>query len=72
MDIKKTVTELIEKITKNPDLLESFKKDPFETIKKLVGVDISTDTLNALVEGVKAKIGKKGLAKIIDKIKSLF
>ena len=57
MDIKEKVTELVQKITGDKDLLAKFKADPLGTVKELVsGLDISKEQLTGLVDAVKAKI----------------
>ncbi len=76
MDIKAKITELVEKIKKDDDLLESFKKDPIKTVEKLLGVDLPDDQLEKLVDGIKAKIslddiGEK-LGGLGDKLGGLF
>ena len=56
MDIKKQITEAVEKITKDDKLQDQFKKDPIKTVEKVVGVDIPDDVVEKIVEGVKGKI----------------
>ena len=57
MDIKEKITELVQKITGDKDLLAKFKADPIGTVKGILGnIDLQNDQLNAIVDGVKAKI----------------
>ena len=57
MDIKEKITELVQKITGDKDLLSKFKADPMGTVKGILGnIDIPKDQLSAIVEGVKAKV----------------
>ena len=57
MDIKAKITELVEKIQKDSGLAEKFKKDPIGTVKSLLGgIDLPTDQLEKIVDGIKAKI----------------
>lgn len=56
MDIKKTVEELVEKITKESGLLDSFKKNPVKVVEKLLGIDLPDETIQKIVEGIKAKL----------------
>ena len=69
MDIKKKIEELVAKIKGDKNLLSKFKKDPEGTVKGLVGVDLPTDQLKAIVEGITAKIGATGF---LGKLTSLF
>lgn len=56
MDIRKNVEELVEKIQKNPKVLEEFKKNPVKVIEEIVGIDLPDDDIKKLAELVKAKI----------------
>ena len=57
MDIKEKITELVQKITADKDLLAKFKADPLGTVKELLkGIDLSKEDLSAVVEAVKAKV----------------
>ena len=56
MDIKDKITELVEKIKKDPKLAEKFQKEPVATIEGLLGVDLPDDQVEKIVEGVKAKV----------------
>ena len=56
MDIKAKITELVEKIKKDPKLAEKFQKEPVATIEGLLGVDLPDDQVEKIVEGVKAKV----------------
>ena len=69
MDIKKKIEELVAKIKGDKNLLSNFGKDPEGTVKGLVGVDLPTDQLKPIVEGIKAKIGADD---IIGKLGGIF
>jgi hypothetical protein len=69
MDIKAKVSELVNKIKSDPDLLSKFKSNPTSTVEGIIGVDLPDDQINAVVEGVKAKINLDGLK---DKLGGLF
>lgn len=56
MDIKKKVEELVQKLQKNPKLLENFRKNPIPVVEELVGMDLPDDQIKQLAELVKAKI----------------
>lgn len=44
----------------------SFKKDPMDAIKKLLGKDVDEDESNAIVSGVKKKLSLEGLGDLLD------
>lgn len=64
MDIKKKVEELVQKLQKNPKLLEEFRKNPISVVEELVGMDLPDDQIKQLAELIKAKID-------LDKVGSL-
>ena len=69
MDIKEKITELVDKIKGDSGLTEKFKKDPKDTVKSLLKVDLPTDQLEKIVDGIKAKLS---LDKIGDALGGLF
>ena len=69
IDIKKIIEELVKKIKGDKDIGEKFQKNPVKTVEGLIGVDLPDDQLNAVVEGVKAKVNLDG---ITDKLGGLF
>ena len=56
MDIAKIITEAVKKLTQDEKLLNSFKKDPVKTVEDLLGIDLPDDQINAVIDGIKAKI----------------
>ncbi len=68
-DIKKIIEDIIAKIKGDKDIGERFQKDPTKTVEGLIGVDLPDDQINAVIEGVKAKINLDGLK---DKLGGLF
>lgn len=56
MDIKAKIEEIVKKLTSDADLKEKFQKNPASVIEKLLGVDLPDDQVNAVIEGVKAKL----------------
>lgn len=68
MDIKAKISELVDKIKSNPDLLTKFKSDPTGVIKSLIGIELPTDQLKSVVDGVKAKID---LDNVSDKVSGI-
>lgn len=71
MDIKAKVAEVVEKIKKDPELLEQFQKDPVKTVEKVVGMDLPDELIEKVVEGIKSGDIKEGMD-IGDIMKKLF
>ncbi|MCD8007129.1 MAG: hypothetical protein LUF29_09265 [Oscillospiraceae bacterium] len=71
MDIKAKVDELVKKITSDEELLAKFKSDPTGVVKDLVGVEIPSDQLKTLTDGISAKVNLDsitgGLGKLFGK-----
>lgn len=72
MDIKKQITEAVERITKDDKLQDQFKKDPIKTVEKVVGVDIPDDVVEKIVEGVKGKINVDKVSDALGSLKKMF
>lgn len=72
MNIKQLIEDVVGKVTKDKTLIEDFKKNPLETIKSLVDVDLSKDQLNQIVEGVKAKVSLDQAKGVLDQAKDFF
>lgn len=77
MDIQKTITDLVAKISGDKNLLSKFKSDPTGAVKSLLGnVDLDSGALKSIVDGVKAKLNLDDVSKeatgFLAKIKKLF
>ena len=72
MDIQKIITEAVKLLSENEDLLKAFNKNPAKTLEKILGVDLPDDQVNAIVAGVKAKLGLDDVLEIAGKLKGLF
>ena len=72
MDIKAKITELTDKIKKDPKMMENFKKDPVKTVESMIGVDLPDDMLKNVVEGIKAKISLDKVSGGLGALKKLF
>ncbi|MBR5362627.1 MAG: hypothetical protein IK134_04820 [Oscillospiraceae bacterium] len=70
MDIKAEVEKIIAQITKDGNLKEKFMKDPAGAVKGIVG-EVDKDTLNKIIEAVKAAVAKEGVSGIGDKLKDV-
>lgn len=71
-DIKKQITEMVEKVTRDEKLMEQFKKDPMKAVESVLGVDLPDDAVKKVVDGVKAKITADKVGDIAGAIKKLF
>ena len=72
MDIQKIIVEAVKLLSENEELLKAFNKNPAKTLEKILGVDLPDDQVNAIVAGVKAKLGLDDVLEIAGKLKGLF
>lgn len=72
MDVKAKIEEIIKEIEKKPELLKNFKSKPVETVKSLLKVNVSDDVVEAIVTGVKAKLGSDDIKSKLGSIEGIF
>ena len=77
MDIQKIISDVVARLTSNPDLIKSFLGNPVELLEKTFGIDLPDDQINQGIEGVKAKLDPSKLdvkeaAGLLGKLKGLF
>lgn len=72
MDIKKAIEDIVEKIKGDENLQKQFLSDPAGALKKLTGIDLPTDQLDAVVSGVKAKLTADNIGDAVKGLGSLF
>ena len=72
MDIKGKIDEIVAKVKNDKDFSAKFSSNPIQAVESMIGVDLPDDQINAVIEGVKAKVtaGKAGDA--LGSIKKLF
>ena len=54
--IKEKIEEIVEKLKEDKNLLASFKENPIKVVEKLIGIDLPDETIEKIIDGVKAKI----------------
>ncbi len=72
MDIKEKINEIVEEISKNPNIKEQFEKEPVKVIEKVIGIDLPDDVVMKIIDGVKAKLTMDGVFKAADALKDIF
>ena len=56
MDIKKTISDAVDKIKNDKDLAKKFQADPISAVEGLIGVDLPNDQVQKIVDGIQAKL----------------
>ena len=77
MDIQKIISDVVAKLTGNPELIKSFLSNPVELLEKTFGIDLPDEQINQVIEGVKGKldlsnIDLKDAAGLLGKLKGIF
>ncbi len=70
--IKKKIEEVLEKIKNDKDFAAKFTKDPVKALEGVLGVDLPDDQINAIIDGVKAKLTVDKLGDVAGKLGGLF
>ncbi len=71
-DIKEKINEIVEKLKKDDDLLEKFNKNPTSVLEEYIGIDLPDDQINAVVEGIKAKLSLDKVGGMLGGLSGLF
>lgn len=72
MDIKGQINNLMEEISKNPNIKEQFEKEPIKVIENVIGIDLPDDVIMKIIDGVKAKLTIDGVSKAADTLMDMF
>ena len=62
MDIQKIINDAIAKLKSDDKLLNKFKTNPVKVLEDLIGIDLPDDKINAVIDGIKAKLNLDDLA----------
>lgn len=70
--IKEKVQELVKMITEDKKLMELFKTEPVKAVEKVLGVDLPDDTVQKIIDSVKAQITLDKAGDLLGSLKKLF
>lgn len=62
MDIQKLISDVLAKLKGDDKLVDRFMKEPVKVLESLLNIDLPDDQINAVIEGVKAKLKLDGAA----------
>lgn len=62
MDIQKIISDVLNKLTNDKSLKDKFLSNPVKTIEELTGIDLPDDQIEAVVNGIKAKLNVDDVA----------
>lgn len=66
--LKAKIEEIVNKVKNDKDFASKFKSNPTATVEEVLGVDIPDDKVEAIIDGVKAKLSND---KIMDAAKDV-
>lgn len=66
--LKEKIEEIVKKVKDDKDFASKFKTNPTATVEEVLGVDIPDDKVEAIIDGVKAKLSND---KIMDAAKDV-
>ena len=72
MDIQKIISDVLEKLQSDKTLAAKFDTDPTAVLEKLIGIDLPNEQINAIIDGVKAKLKLDDIADKVGGILDLF
>ena len=71
-ELKELVEDIVKKIKDDPGLMESFKKDPVQSLEAMTGKDLPDQMIEPLIAGIKARLSSDKLGNALGKLASLF
>lgn len=71
IDLKAKIEEIVKKVKEDEKLQEQFKKDPLKAVESLLGVKLPEETIQKIIEGVKAKITADKLGEGLGKLSGI-
>lgn len=71
-DVKELIEKAIDALKADDNLLESFKKQPVKTLEKLLKVDLPDEKMDAVIDGIKAKLAIDDVSDVLGKLGGLF
>ncbi len=76
MDLEKIIKKVTEALNDNEKLIQEFLSNPVKVLESKLGIDLPDDQINAVVEGVKAKLnldkGIESAKSVLNAVQGLF
>lgn len=71
-DVKELIEKAIDALKADDDLLAKFKKEPVKVLEKLLKIDLPDEKLEAVIDGIKAKLAIDDVSDVLGKLGGLF
>lgn len=72
MDLQKVIKQVLDALNNNDALVKEFLADPAKVLESKLGIDLPNEQINAVVEGVKAKLNLDSAASVLNAVQGLF
>ncbi len=72
LDIKELIEKVVDKLEEKGITLEKFSEDPVKILEDILGVDLPDEKLDAIIDGVKLKLGADKAKSVLGAIGGLF
>ncbi len=72
MDLQKVIKQVLDALSNNDTLVKEFLADPAKVLESKLGIDLPNEQINAVVEGVKAKLNLDNAASVLNAVQGLF
>ncbi len=72
MDLQKVIKQVLDALNNNDALVKEFLADPAKVLESKLGIDLPNEQINAVVEGVKAKLNLDNAASVLNAVQGLF
>lgn len=72
MDVKECISKMIERVATDDALRTQFQTDPIQAVERALDIDLPKEAIEAIVQGVKARISADKLSSAADSLKKLF
>ena len=71
-DIKELIDKVMDKLEEKGITLEKFSENPVKILEDILGVDLPDEKLDALIDGIKLKLGADKAKDILGALGGLF